>query len=33
LAVEHRGRFVTLDDSVPIAAVKGAKDKHLVVVA
>jgi uncharacterized protein len=33
LAVEHRGRLVTLDESVPIAAVKGAKDKHLVVVA
>lgn len=33
LAVEHRARLVTLDESVPIAAVKGAKDKHLVVVA
>jgi predicted nucleic acid-binding protein len=33
LAVEHRARLVTLDESVPISAVKGAKDKHLVVVA
>jgi uncharacterized protein len=33
LAVEHRGCLVTLDESVPISAVKGAKDKHLVVIA
>lgn len=32
LAVEHRGRLVTLDQGVPISAVKGAKDKHLVVI-
>ncbi len=33
LAVEHRGRLVTLDEGVPVSAVKGAKDKHLVVIA
>jgi uncharacterized protein len=33
LAVEHRGCLVTLDEGVPISAVKGAKDRHLVVIA
>ena len=32
LAVEHRGRLITLDQGVPIAAVKGAKERHLVVI-
>lgn len=32
LAVENRGRLVTLDQGVPIAAVKGAKDRHVVVI-
>ena len=31
LAVRHRGRFVTLDDRVSGAAVRGAKAAHLVV--
>ena len=32
LAVRHKGRFVTLDRRVPLAAVPGAQAKHLVVV-
>lgn len=32
LAVKHKGRFVTLDKGVPLAAVSGAKAKHLVVI-
>ena len=32
LAVEHRGRLVTLDQGVAVAAVKGAKARHLVVI-
>jgi uncharacterized protein len=32
LAVEHRGRLVTLDEGVPLLALKGAKDRHLVVI-
>jgi uncharacterized protein len=32
LAVERRGRFVTLDEGVPLAAVKGAKDRHLLII-
>ena len=31
LAVRHRGRFVTLDERVSSAAVRGAKAAHLVV--
>ena len=30
LAVQNRGRFVTLDQGVPLAAVQGAQPKHLV---
>jgi uncharacterized protein len=33
LAVRHRGSFVTFDTRVTGAAVKGAKDRHLVVIA
>jgi len=32
LAVEHGGRFVTFDRSIPLSAVPGAKPEHLVVV-
>ncbi|MDE2085148.1 MAG: VapC toxin family PIN domain ribonuclease [Xanthomonadaceae bacterium] len=32
LAVRHKGRFVTLDRRVPLAAVPGATAKHLVVI-
>ena len=32
LAVAHGGRLVTLDQSIPMAAVKGAQKKHLVVI-
>ncbi|OHC67120.1 MAG: DNA-binding protein [Rhodocyclales bacterium GWA2_65_20] len=32
LAVEQRGRLVTLDRAVPLTAVPGAKTKHLVVI-
>lgn len=32
LAVEHGGRFVTFDRSVPLSAAPGAKPEHLVVV-
>lgn len=31
LAVKNRGRFVTLDQGIPLAAVQGAQAKHLVV--
>ena len=31
LAVQNRGRFVTLDQGIPLAAVAGAQAKHLVV--
>jgi toxin-antitoxin system PIN domain toxin len=31
LAVRHKGRFVTFDESVPLAAAVGAERKHLVV--
>ena len=31
LAVAHDGRFVTFDQGVPVAAVRGAKAEHLVV--
>ena len=33
LAVKHGGRFVTLDQRVPLAAVKGARREHLEVLA
>lgn len=32
LAVRNGGRFVTLDRSVPLAAVPGAEDRHLAVI-
>jgi toxin-antitoxin system PIN domain toxin len=32
LAVRHKGRFVTLDRGVPLAAVAGAAARHLVVI-
>ena len=32
LAVSHGGRLVTLDQSIPLVAVKGAQKKHLVVI-
>lgn len=32
LAVKNGGRFVTFDRSVPLAAVRGAKPQHLVVI-
>lgn len=32
LAVRHKGRFVTLDRRVPLAAVPGASAKHLAVI-
>lgn len=32
LAVGHGGRLVTLDQTIPIAAVQGAQKKHLVVI-
>ena len=32
LAVEHGGRFVTFDRSIPLSAAPGAKPEHLVVV-
>ena len=32
LAVEHRGRFVTFDRSIPLSAAPGAAPEHLVVV-
>jgi len=28
LAVKHRGRFVTFDDAIALAAVRGATDKR-----
>jgi len=31
LAVAHRGRFVTFDGAIPLAAVAGARTPHLVV--
>lgn len=31
LAVKHRGRFVTFDDRLSLAAIRGAKAQHLVV--
>jgi predicted nucleic acid-binding protein len=30
LAVRHRGRFVSFDADIPLAAVRGAERKHLV---
>src|SRR5262245_35643746 len=33
LAVKNRGRFVTFDQHVALAAVKGARREHLVVIA
>ena len=30
LAVRHRGRFVSFDAGIPLAAVHGAERKHLV---
>jgi toxin-antitoxin system PIN domain toxin len=32
LAVTHGGRLVTLDQGIPLAAVKGAQKRHLVVI-
>jgi uncharacterized protein len=32
LAVRHRGCFVTLDRNIPVAAVPGADERHLVVI-
>ena len=32
LAVRHSGRFVTLDRNIPLAAVPGAKPRHLAVI-
>ena len=32
LAVSHGGRLVTLDQAIPLAAVRGAQKKHLVVI-
>lgn len=32
LAVRHRGRFVSFDSSIPLTAIKGAGEKHLVTV-
>ena len=32
LAVAHGGRLVTLDQAIPMAAVRGAQKKHLVVI-
>lgn len=32
LAVEHGGRFVTFDRSIPLSAAPGAMPEHLVVV-
>ena len=32
LAVKHGGRLVTFDRAIPIAAVKGAQARHLVVI-
>lgn len=32
LAVEHRGRFVTFDRSIPLSAALGAMPEHLVVI-
>ena len=32
LAVAHGGRLVTLDQTIPMAAVRGAQRKHLVVI-
>ena len=32
LAVAHGGRLVTLDQAIPLAAVRGAQKKHLVVI-
>ncbi|HLH85119.1 MAG TPA: hypothetical protein VKV38_17840 [Trebonia sp.] len=31
LAVAHDGRLVTFDQSIPLSAVRGAKDSHLTV--
>lgn len=31
LAIAHGGRFVTLDDAIPLSAVRGATKKHLLV--
>ncbi|MCA3237611.1 MAG: TA system VapC family ribonuclease toxin [Curvibacter sp.] len=33
LAVQNKGRFVTLDRGIPLAAVPGAQARHLVVLA
>jgi predicted nucleic acid-binding protein len=32
LAVKHGGRFVTFDQGIPLAAVRGAQSHHLVVI-
>jgi predicted nucleic acid-binding protein len=32
LAVKHNGRLVTFDRAIPIAAVRGAKPHHAVVI-
>jgi uncharacterized protein len=32
LAVRHRGCFVSFDSSIPLSAIKGAEEKHLVTV-
>jgi uncharacterized protein len=32
LAVEHGGRLITLDESIPLSAAPGATPKHLVVI-
>ncbi len=31
LAVKHQGAFVTFDQTIPLAAVRGAKPEHLIV--
>ena len=33
LAARHGGRFATLDGRIPLAAVRGAKDDHVVIVS
>ena len=32
LAVKHKGRLATFDDSIPISAVRGARRDHIVVI-
>jgi hypothetical protein len=31
LAVKHSGRFVTFDGAIALSAVRGAADKHLLI--